>query len=176
MDLPWYCHSMTVVAHRWKFRNKRYRFPQKDGIFVSSFHLLLSMLLIEQIPLHGDSSEIKLRKESSILQWTETENRIAIFKAGNSFPCSQTQGSHHLSSGQAPWKFNDHNREFPHSCFFKSFYYLEKLITMSNGTSQTLMCWETLSLVKSFKFFQQQCNLYFFVKSIPEDKQVDNIL
>lgn len=135
------------------------------------------MLLIEQILLHGGSSDMKLRKVSKILQWIETESRIVIFKAGNSFLYLQTQGSHRmrLISGQATWwKFNDHNCKFLHSHFLKSFYCLEKLI-MSNGTSEPLMCWETSSLVESSKFFQQQCNLYS-VKGITENKQVDKIL
>ena len=47
---------------------------------------------------------------------------------------------------------------------------------MSDHTSEPHMCWETTNLVESFKFFRQQCELYFSVRGIAEDKQVDNIL
>ena len=38
------------------------------------------------------------------------------------------------------------------------------------------MCWETTNLVESFKFYKQQCELYFSVRGIDEDKQIDHIL
>lgn len=34
----------------------------------------------------------------------------------------------------------------------------------------------TINLVESFKYFQQCCKFYFFVKGLPEDKQFDHIL
>ena len=133
-----------------------------------------------KILLHGGSDRIKQRKESRILQWTETENRIAIFKAGNGLSLlANTRKSPRVFNIRQsammefqwlqPWVF--------HSWFFKALYCLEKLIiTMANGTSEPLMCWETSNLVEFFKFFQQQCNLYFSMKGIPEKKQGDNIL
>ena len=38
------------------------------------------------------------------------------------------------------------------------------------------MCWETPNLVESLKFFKQQCELFFSVKGIAENKQVNHIL
>ena len=38
------------------------------------------------------------------------------------------------------------------------------------------MCWETPNLVESQEFFKQQCELFFFVKSIAENQQLDHIL
>lgn len=38
------------------------------------------------------------------------------------------------------------------------------------------MCLETSNLVESLKFFKQQCELFFSVKGIPENKQVDHIV
>ena len=46
----------------------------------------------------------------------------------------------------------------------------------SNHTCEPLMCWETPNLVESLKFFKQQCGLFFPVKGITENKQVDHIL
>ena len=47
---------------------------------------------------------------------------------------------------------------------------------MSNHTSEPLMCWETPNLVESLHFFKQQCELFFSVKGIAENKQVDHVL
>ena len=47
---------------------------------------------------------------------------------------------------------------------------------MSHHANEPHMCWETTNLVESFKFFKQQCELYFSVRGIDEDKQVDYIL
>ena len=47
---------------------------------------------------------------------------------------------------------------------------------MSNHTYEPFMCWEMPNLVESQKFFKQQCELFFSVKGIAENKQVDHIL
>ena len=47
---------------------------------------------------------------------------------------------------------------------------------MSNHTCEPFTCWETPNLVESLKFFKQQCELFFSVKGIAENKQVDHIL
>ena len=36
--------------------------------------------------------------------------------------------------------------------------------------------WDSENLVDSFSFFRQQCKLYFSVKNIPAEKQVDHVL
>ena len=47
---------------------------------------------------------------------------------------------------------------------------------MSNHTCEPFMCWETPNLVESLKFFNQKCELFFPVKGIAENKQIDSIL
>ena len=49
-------------------------------------------------------------------------------------------------------------------------------VIMSTHTCEQFMCWETPNLVESLKFFKQQCEIFFSVKGIAENKQVDNIL
>ena len=47
---------------------------------------------------------------------------------------------------------------------------------MSNHTCEPFMCWEMANLVESLKFFKQQYELFFSMKGIAENKQVDHIL
>ena len=65
------------------------------------------------------------------------------------------------------------------SCPVLSFQVLvlfKMIMMMSNHTSEPLMCWEMSNLVESLKSFKQYCELYFSVKGIPKNKQVDHIL
>ena len=47
---------------------------------------------------------------------------------------------------------------------------------MSNHICKPFMCWEMPNLVESLKFFKQQCELFFSMKDIAKNKQVDHIL
>ena len=46
----------------------------------------------------------------------------------------------------------------------------------ATSTCEPFVSWETLYLVESLKFFKQQCELFFSVKGIAENKQVDHIV
>ena len=47
---------------------------------------------------------------------------------------------------------------------------------MNTDACEPVMYWDSKNLVDSFKFFKQRCKLYFSVKNIPAEKQVDHIL
>ena len=47
---------------------------------------------------------------------------------------------------------------------------------MNTNACKPVMYWNSENLVDSFRFFKQRCKLYFSVKNIPAEKQVDHIL
>ena len=47
---------------------------------------------------------------------------------------------------------------------------------MNTNACEPVMYWDSENLVDSFRFFKQRCKLYFSVKNIPSEKQVDHIL
>ena len=47
---------------------------------------------------------------------------------------------------------------------------------MNTNARGPLIYWYSENLVDSFRFFKQRCKLYFSVKNIPAEKQVDHIL
>ena len=47
---------------------------------------------------------------------------------------------------------------------------------MTTNACEPVMYWDSENLVDSFRFFKQRCKLYFPVKNIPTEKQVDHIL
>ena len=47
---------------------------------------------------------------------------------------------------------------------------------MNTNACEPVMYWDSENLVNSFRFFKQRCKLYFSVKNIPAEKQVDHIL
>ena len=47
---------------------------------------------------------------------------------------------------------------------------------MNTNACETVMYWDSENLVDSFRFFKQRSKLYFSVKNIPAEKQVDHIL
>ena len=47
---------------------------------------------------------------------------------------------------------------------------------MNTNACEPVMYWDSENLVDSFRFFKQRCKLYFSVKNIPTEKQVDHIL
>ena len=46
---------------------------------------------------------------------------------------------------------------------------------MNTNACELVMYWDSENLVDSFRFFKQRCKLYFSVKNIPTEKQVDHI-
>ena len=47
---------------------------------------------------------------------------------------------------------------------------------MNTNACEPVMYWDSENRVDLFRFFKQRCKLYFSVKNIPTEKQVDHIL
>ena len=73
-------------------------------------------------------------------------------------------------------EFFSNNRKLSRTSFQVLVLFEIIIAIMSNHTCEPFMCWETPNLVESLKFFKRPCELFFSVKGIAENKQVDHIL